>query len=525
MKKEQSKLYSSLVVAASLSLFAAIMLLTACSESSSTAGVLSETESGQTASLTLTINTNLEVGNPYEISNRPRVALMRTVNDRSEVIDSAVTDSNNEVTFKKVPYSDFSIVATVSDDSKSVTFGGIVTDKILEYKDLLSDSGFAETHLEIDLHETAKIKLNATALAIAPGDSVCITGTLSCGVYDNAAQESGYISIENIPASTYSDTYVDYDQVEIVHDGAAHKDSVYWRVFPGDDRTANKNAVVDIVTEWTFTLPAISLLDSLEDKTLDSLIAPIPVKRPVTDDDYIICAFGSTTASDFMDKGQNSLPWSNSSYRKADSITTWVMLPPMDSAVTIHKVHGEIYPIAVANRIQYSDSFSAGDTLYRAEFSEDSSLAVGFWIEAKGAEDSVRHTLLSAGSDTMGFKIVQCEKDAEYICTKIFNGLDSTSKDGAIYGKAKVLDGEPHHVSLVVHKKHLAIAVDGITIHDTDLKLSEKFYALSGMQIGDYPLKDFILHSFGSYIRRDSEKNWNRLKAWLMAFYEMQLFH
>lgn len=522
MNKELSKLYSSLAIAASLSLIAAMSLLAACSEDTSTAGVLTETESGQTASLTIIINTNLEVGNPYEISSRPRVALMRTVNDRSEIIDSAVTDSNNEVTFKSVPYSDFSIVATARDGSNSVTFGSIITDKVLEYKDLLSDTGFAETHLEIDLHKTAKIKLNASALAITPGDTVCITGTLSCGTYDNAAQESGYISIENIPAATYSDTYVDYDQIEIIRDGVAHKDSVYWRVFPGDDRTANKNAVVDIVSEWTFTLPAIGLLDSLEDKTLDSLIAPIPVKRPVTDDDYIICAYGSTTASDFMDKGQNSLPWSNSSYRKADSISTWVMLPPMDSAVTIYKVHGEIYPIATANRIQYSDSFSAGDTLYRAEFSEDSSLAIGFWIEAKGTEDSVRHAILSAGSDSLGFEIAQCEKDAEFICTKIFNGLDSASKDGATYGKVKVLDGKAHHVSFVIHKKHLAIAVDGTTIHDTDLKLSGEFYALSGMQIGDYPLKDFILHSFGNYIRKEEEKDWTRLKAWLMAFYKMQ---
>ena len=521
MKNEHIKLYSSLVVAAILSLLATLTLLTACSDNTSTAGVLTETESGQTASLTISVNTNLEVGTPYEISNRPRVALMRTVNNRSEIIDSAVTDTNNEVTFKSVPYSGFSIVATAKDDSKSATFGGIVTDKILESMDLLSDTGFAKTRLEIDLHKTAKIKLNAAALGVAPGDTVCITGTLSCGAYDNAAQESGYISIENIPAATYSDTYADYDQVEIIHDGAAHKDSVYWRVFPGDDRTANKNAVVDIVSEWTFTLPAIALLDSLEDKTLDSLIAPIPVKRPVTDDDYTICAFGSTTAYDFMDKGQNSLPWSNSNYRKADSITTWITLPPMDSAVTIYKVYGEIYPVATTSRIQYSDSFSAGDTLYKAEFSKDSSLAIGFWIEAKSSEDSIRHTVLSVGSDSLGFEIAQCEKDADYICTKIFNGPDSSLKDKA-YGKAKVLDGEPHHVSVVIHKKHFAIAVDGQTIHDTDLKFSAGFHTLSGAVVGDYPLGDLILYSFGNYIRRDGEKNWNRLKAWLMAFYQLQ---
>lgn len=523
MNKELSKLYSSLAIAASLSLIAAMSLLTACSEDTSTAGVLTETESGQTASLTISIGSHLEVGSSYEIDSRPKVALMRTINDRSEIIDSAVTDSNNEVTFKNVPYSNFSIVAMGMDPSGAVTFGNIITDKILESKELLNDTGFVETHLEINLYETAKIRLNAAALEIAPGDSVCITGTLSCGVYDKTAQKSGYISIENIPASTYSDSYVDYDQVEIIHDGAARKDTVYWRVFPGDDRTANKNAVVDIVSEWSFTLPSISLLDSLQDKTLDSLIAPIPVKRPVTQDDYIVCAFGSTTTSDFMDKSQNSLPWSNSNYRGADSITTWVMLPPMDSAVTIYKVHGEIYPLAAASsRIQYSDSFASGDTLYRATFSEDSSIAVGFWINAKGSEDSIRHTILSLGSDSIGFKVAQCEKNADYACSRIYSGLDSATTDSLIYGKAKILDGERHHLSLVIHKKHLSIAVDGTTIHDTDLKISGKFYDLKGLQVGDYPLENVVVHSFGRYIRKDGEKDWTRLKAWLMAFYKMQ---
>ena len=523
MNKGLFKFYPSLAAAAFCSLTGAVSLLTACSDSTSTAGVLTETESGQTASLTISVNTNLEVGDSSEISSRPRVALMRTANDRSEIIDSAVTDTNNEVTFKNVPYSDFSIVAMGMDPSGAITFGNIITDKILESKELLNDTGFVETHLEINLYETAKIRLNAAALEIAPGDSVCITGTLSCGVYDKTAQESGYISIENIPASTYSDSYVDYDQVEIIHDGAARKDTVYWRVFPGDDRTANKNAVVDIVSEWSFTLPSISLLDSLQDKTLDSLIAPIPVKRPVTQDDYIVCAFGSTTTSDFMDKSQNSLPWSNSNYRGADSITTWVMLPPMDSAVTIYKVHGAIYPLAAAtNRIQYSDSFASGDSLYRVEFSEDSSIAVGFWIRAVGTEDSARHNILSLGSESTGFKIAQCERNAEYACSRIYSGLDSAATDSVIYGKAKILDGERHHVSFVIHKKHLTIAVDGDSFHDTDLKLSSEFYGLSGMLVGDYPLENLIVHSFGSYIRKDGEKDWTRLKAWLKAFYEMQ---
>ena len=152
MNKGLFKFYPSLAAVAFCSLTGAVSLLTACSDNTSTAGVLTETESGQTASLTISVNTNLEVGDPSEISSRPRVALMRTANDRSEIIDSAVTDTNNEVTFKNVPYSDFSIVAMGMDTSGTVTFGNIITDKILESKELKSTftrqqkSGLTQRH-------------------------------------------------------------------------------------------------------------------------------------------------------------------------------------------------------------------------------------------------------------------------------------------------------------------------------------------------------------------------------------------
>ena len=90
------------------------------------------------------------------------------------------------------------------------------------------------------------------------------------------------------------------------------------------------------------------------------------------------------------------------------------------------------------------------------------------------------------------------------------------------YGKAAVLDGKRHHYSLAIHKKHLVIAIDGKTIRDTDLKLSEDFYGIKDIQIGKTPLQNLALYSFGEFIKHKNDKNWNRLKAWLYAFHEMQ---
>jgi hypothetical protein len=153
-------------------------------------------------------------------------------------------------------------------------------------------------------------------------------------------------------------------------------------------------------------------------------------------------------------------------------------------------------------------------------FTEDSSVAISFWFEIESlAKDAY---LLSAGSDSLGFDIRRCSKDTTALCARVYNGIDSASTDSVEYGKAAVLDGKRHHYSLAIHKKHLVIAIDGKTIRDTDLKLSEDFYGIKDIQIGETPLQNLALYSFGDFIKHKNDKNWNRLKAWLYAFYEMQ---
>ena len=64
--------------------------------------------------------------------------------------------------------------------------------------------------------------------------------------------------------------------------------------------------------------------------------------------------------------------------------------------------------------------------------------------------------------------------------------------------------------------------MDGVTIRDTDLKLSEEFYNVEGIRATPGLAHENLLYSFGDFIRYPGDRSWTRLKAWLYAFYEMQ---
>jgi hypothetical protein len=244
------------------------------------------------------------------------------------------------------------------------------------------------------------------------------------------------------------------------------------------------------------------------------------------------------------------LPWAFAYEHSIDTSSTWVLdniksvffvtVPSISKSITIKKLYGapgsiDIYP---EDRIRFVGNFNGSDSLSikasamrerlfkdRNVFSDDSSFAIGFWLsldESELTEDN--SVLISSLSNNgkLGFEIRQCESEKTALCTKIYNGIDSISTAEKEFGKAKILDGTEHYYSLVIHKKHLDISADGKSIHSTDLKLSDDFYGLKGFVLGDYDLGQLIVYSFGNFIRKESEKNWNRLKAWQRAFFELQ---
>ena len=203
-----------------------------------------------------------------------------------------------------------------------------------------------------------------------------------------------------------------------------------------------------------------------------------------------------------------------------DTTLYWIVVPKMDPTAKLTLASGELKDSYTYNRLRAYWPEVEKDTLWRwIEVFEDSSFAISFWLELDSLADS---TVLLGNCDSLGFEIRRCQKDSSAICTRIYNGIDTASTDSIEYGKASILDGKRHHYALAIHKKHLTIAVDGITIRDTDLKLSEKFYKVEGIRAATGLVEDILFFSFGDFIRYKGDKSWRRLKAWLYAFYEMQ---
>lgn len=106
---------------------------------------------------------------------------------------------------------------------------------------------------------------------------------------------------------------------------------------------------------------------------------------------------------------------------------------------------------------------------------------------------------------------------------RILDKNDSTSIDSTIYCSEKIFDSKRHHLSIVIHKDLVMIAIDGEVLYETSMNLTINFFKkLQYLQIGNIPLKDFIVYKIDKDIRTPNDNDWTRLKAWLMAFYELQ---
>lgn len=482
--------------------FAGTATFFACSDDPNTAGVLTETESGQTASLTVVASSTSE--NAAAI----KMALTKTIDNRTTVIDSAIADTNLQATFKKVPFNDFSIIATAYDESENIVASSLISSESLAKDNLLNDSGFVKSTIKMSLQKPALLQVRNDIAEFSLGDSLCISRTLSCGVFDEAAQNAGYITIINVPSD------ITYEQIEIVNAKGAHTQTISWNIPATDTLRVTHQGVSQASEVLNFTLPKVSYLDSLEDKTLDSLLVPFKVQASNITKKEIELEF-------FQDEKWNFLP--QIAYTIDNGIFYWVTLPPTDSAVEISRGllanFDNNETVDMSRTFAFNPSINAGDTLWRkGNLFHDSSLAISFWATLDSAKSD---TILSAVKNDVGFQIRRCDSDAKALCTKIYNGLDSATTDTIEYGKIKLFDGARHHYSLIIHKKHLSIVVDGNVIRSTDLKLSESFYKLTDLVAGAN-LENILLYSFGDFVRKPKDKGWHRLNAWLQAFYELQ---
>ena len=498
---------------------ATLFLLNACSPpndatESKHAGVLTETESGHTIAFSIEAEADfatVSLDKSARKSGTVQFALTKIVDGKTELMDSATVEYGDYAVFEDANGA-YSVVATAIglNGEKDTLFGA----DILKWNDV--DTVYvrvqepASVRISTSYTEIVKTYLGEELQNVLPESaSVCITGTLACKKISAEDIERGYAIVENIPLF---DNESSVSQIEIQLGNEFRTLGVDWHLSAGDTLYASDKIVADKKDfDISFTLPESDMYDTIGGRFLDSMIVPIKLSDQVYYSEY---------SNFFLDEHDNVVASQKYTPLDNDSAIRWFVIPRIDSSATLTLFNGT-NKASTYSRLSSHWSEAYEDTLtYWTRLFDDSSFAISFWLELDSLADS---TFLLANRDSsLGFEIRRCQKDSTAICTRIYNGIDSASTDSVEYGKASIIDGKRHHYSLVIHKKHLTIAVDGVTIRDTDLKLSEKFYYISGLRAAPGLTHEILLYSFGDFIRYPGDRNWTRLKAWLYAFYEFQ---
>lgn len=515
MKKEQIKSYLSLVVAAMLSQVVACSPPSDANESDH-AGVLTETESGHTMAFAISEElSNVVVPKSAKKSGKVQFALTRIVDGKTELMDTATVKYGDYAVFEDITGA-YSVVATAIglNGEKDTLYGA----DILKRNDVDTVVVGVRKPATLQISTDYKIWENSDSVSVfAKGDTLCITGTLACKQVTKEDIKQGYVTLGNIPLFNNGDVA---KQIEISNGEDFRAVGVTLNLNAGDTLFVDNVLSIKHLYDIELTLPKSDLFDSLGEYSLDSLI--VPIHFWYNSKSYIRSA--SYYTDKFIDAQKNILLGPRYSRVFAeDSFYAWYVIPKMDSVTTLTAFEGDInWGNAIPyGRIREFVSEPVTDSLLTTyTVFTDSSFALSFWFELDSLEKDGR--LFYSGTDSLGFEIRRCEKDSTALCTRIYNGIDTSSTDSIEYGKANVIDGKRHHYSFVIHKKHLTIAIDGETVRDTDIKFSTEFFKLEGIYTGSAPAQDVMLYSFGDFIKHKNDKNWNRLKAWLYAFYEMQ---
>lgn len=501
--------------------FSMATLFSACAmpedNGTSTAGVLTETESGHTVAFAIEEDLDhVMVPMSAKKSGTVQFALTKIVDGKTELMDSATVEYGDYAVFEDITGA-YSVVATVigMDGEKDTLYGA----DILKRNDIDTVVVGVRKPATLQISTDYKIWENSDSVSVfAKGDTLCITGTLACKQVTKENIKQGYVTLGNIPLFNNDDVA---KQIEISNGEDFRAVGVTLNLNAGDTLFVDNVLSIKHLYDIELTLPKSDLFDSLGEYSLDSLI--VPIHFWYDSKSYIRSA--SYYTDKFIDAQNNILLGPRYSRVFAeDSFYAWYVIPKMDSTTTLTAFEGDINWDNVPSsydRIREFVSEPVTDSLLttRKVFT-DSSFALSFWFELDSLEKDGR--LFYSGTDSLGFEIRRCEKDSTALCARIYNGIDTVSTDSIEYGKASVIDGKRHHYSFVIHKKHLTIAIDGETVRDTDLKLSTEFFKLEEIYTGSAPAQDVMLYSFGDFIKYKSDKNWTRLKAWLYAFYEMQ---
>lgn len=510
-----AKKYLNSLVNASLSiaaLVAAGCFVAGCAEDT-TAGVFTETESGQQASIDVNGDKLVVDGkrtyamvnvqgiavdeNGNQLKNA-RVLLKRAHMDVDSVQES-ITDENGIYKFDQVIYKTTYIDDTTLVEYMNYTLQVMSSDnsvgsyEVLTFENSKRVTEGENVYLEAPeqtAHKTVSAELKT--YGYKQGRNVCLDYSGICHEITADEAEAGTFIMENIPEGFYYNLCSVYTDEMGTESKCAFLDEIL--------------VTKPVVDTLSYALPAeaVSLLDSLEDKSVPNILVKI---KSSADDPLMV---GSDFSKPIAITDNDEYFWTGITLKGADTANYKLLEHnPSDVESSVLMAQREVKDKSLPNSLTNDGRNNIG---------------VSFKVKANGADSEqelvILSTVDSASGKAVGYEVRQCEAGSKSVCVRVYSGLDSVATDTTVYGKTNLLDGEEHQFSLAVIKSHLTVAVDGKIIRDTDLKVSEGFGTYNAkdvMTIGSTSLDDFLLFSMDEDIRKKGETNWNRLKAWMIA--------
>ena len=478
-------------------IFALASIFSACSDENH-AGVLTETESGTTiASVVMDGN-----GSPV-VSAKVSLLSANHVAARMAPIKTATTDEDGKYTIDSIAAGDYALQISNTEHTQSA----YQTITVEENKTDLQTLNIPEAKLE----ENASLDLDLNTYDLDKGDTLCITGTLNCIAVNDSNVKVGTVTIDEIPP-------MEFTKITLIK-GASHDtttQNVKWDFVPGEKLEVSSELVTVNVTEEA--LNAAKKLNG--NKTLESMIVPITiptkVKNPVLIDNN-----GDSLA---VFKAEND----------ADSSLYFTAIPSIDAGTYKFTVTSSesVYKTSEISRV-FAESKS-GLSVTEGDFmntfitdTSSNSLGISFWIEEDGSKIAEKDSsILDSKENDVTYRLRVGEKP-EQLCANFYRRVskDSTYADsfpelGNSYCH-NVLDGERHHYAMYIKANHIVIAIDGKTVEDT--KMKNAFIIFPGFVTGNHKLKNLTVFSLKqSAIAQSDDSGWERLQAWLNAYYLLQ---
>ena len=478
-------------------IFALASIFSACTDENH-AGVLTETESGTTIA-SIVIDGS---GSPVA-SAKVNLISATHIAARMAPIKTATTDEDGKYTIDSVAAGEYALQISNTEHTQSAY-------QTLTVKDSKTDLQTLNVP-EAKLEENASLELDLGTYDLDKGDTLCITGTLNCTAVSESDLKSGTVKLDEIPPAEFTNI--------ILIRGAGRDTStrnVKWDFTPGEKLEVSSEFVTVTVPE-----EALSAAKKLNgNKTLESMIVPVTiptkVKNPVLIDNN-----GDSLA---VFKAEND----------ADSSLYFTAIPSIDAGTyKFTTVSSEtVYKTSEISRVfaESKSGLSVTEGDFMNTFITDTtsnSLGISFWIEEDGSKIAEKDSsILDSKENDVTYRLRVGEKP-EQLCANFYRRVskDSTYTDsfpelGNSYCH-NVLDGERHHYAMYIKANHIVIAIDGKTVEDT--KMKNAFIIFPGFVTGNHKLKNLTVFSLKqSAIAQSDDSGWERLQAWLNAYYVMQ---